>query len=110
MYGGTRWRSWLSQKVTGSIPDGTNGIFHWLNPSGRTMAVESTQVSSRTKDQKYLLESKGGRCLRIILPPSCADFLETLGATTSWSPNGLTGLVMGQLYLFYLHVYISILY
>jgi hypothetical protein len=45
---GTRWRSWLrhcatSRKVTGSIPDGVIGIFQWLNPSGRTMAMESTQ-------------------------------------------------------------------
>ena len=46
--GGTRWRSWLrrcttSRKAAGSIPDGVTGIFHWLNPSGHTMAVRSTQ-------------------------------------------------------------------
>ena len=45
--GGTRWRSWLrhcakSRKVAGSIPDGVIGIFHWRNPSGRTMALGST--------------------------------------------------------------------
>ena len=45
---GPRWRSWLrhcatSQKVTGSIPDGVIGIFHWHNPSGRTMALGLTQ-------------------------------------------------------------------
>ena len=43
-----RWRSWLrhratSQKVAGSIPDGVIGIFHRHNPSGRTMALGSTQ-------------------------------------------------------------------
>jgi hypothetical protein len=38
--GGTRHRSW---KVTGSIPDGVIGIFNWHNPSGRTMALGSTQ-------------------------------------------------------------------
>jgi len=27
----------------GSIPDGVVGIFHWHNPSGRTMALGSTQ-------------------------------------------------------------------
>ena len=42
------WRSWLrhcatSRKVAGSIPDGVIGIFHWHNPSGRTMALGSTQ-------------------------------------------------------------------
>ena len=45
---GTRWRSWLrhcatSRKVEGSIPDGFTGIFHWHNPSGRTMALGMTQ-------------------------------------------------------------------
>jgi hypothetical protein len=30
-------------KVAGSIPDGVNGIFHLRNPSGRTMALESSQ-------------------------------------------------------------------
>ena len=43
----TRWRSWLrhcatSRKVAGSIPDNVIGIFHWHNPSGRTMALGST--------------------------------------------------------------------
>ena len=47
---GTRcwWRSWLrhcatSRKVAGSIPYGVIGIFHWHNPSGRTMALGLTQ-------------------------------------------------------------------
>jgi len=43
-----QWRSWLRQscttrKVAGSIPDGVTGIFHWLNPSGRTMTLGLTQ-------------------------------------------------------------------
>ena len=32
-----------SRKVAGSIPDGIIRIFHWHIPSGRTMALESTQ-------------------------------------------------------------------
>ena len=45
---GTRRRSWLrhcatSRKVAGSIPDSVIGIFHSHNPSGRTMALGSTQ-------------------------------------------------------------------
>ena len=32
-----------SRKVAGSIPDGFIGIFHWHNPSGRTMAPELIQ-------------------------------------------------------------------
>jgi len=48
VYGGTRWRNWFrhcatSRKVAGSIPDGVVGIFHWHNPSGRTMAMGLTQ-------------------------------------------------------------------
>ena len=30
-------------EFSGSIPDDFIGIFHWLNPSCRTMALESTQ-------------------------------------------------------------------
>jgi hypothetical protein len=46
--GGSRLRSWLrhfdtSRKVVGSIPDGATGIFHKHNPSGRAMALGSTQ-------------------------------------------------------------------
>jgi hypothetical protein len=45
---GTRWHSWLrhcatSRKVAGSIRDNVNGIFHWHNPSGRSMVLGSTQ-------------------------------------------------------------------
>ena len=45
---GIYWRSWLrhcstSRKVSGSIPNGVIGIFHWHNPSDRTMALGSTQ-------------------------------------------------------------------
>ena len=32
-----------SWKVTGLIPIGVTGIFHWHNPSGQTMALGSTQ-------------------------------------------------------------------
>ena len=32
-----------SRKVAGSIPDGVIGIFHWRNPSRRTMALGVTQ-------------------------------------------------------------------
>ena len=53
---GTWWRNWLrhcatSRKVAGSIPDGVIGIFHWHNPSSRTMALRltrpPTEISTR---------------------------------------------------------------
>jgi len=45
---GTRWHSWLrhcatSRNVASSIPNGVITIFHWHNPSGRTMALRLTQ-------------------------------------------------------------------
>jgi hypothetical protein len=48
IYGGARWRSWLrhyatNRQVAVSIPDGVIGIFQGHNPSGRTMALGSTQ-------------------------------------------------------------------
>jgi hypothetical protein len=65
----------FSRKVAGSIPDGVTGIFHWQNPSGRTMALELTQ-HNRNEYQKYFLGDKGGRCVGLTLPPSCADYVE----------------------------------
>jgi len=32
-----------NRMVVGSIPDGVIGLFHWHNPSDRTMALASTQ-------------------------------------------------------------------
>jgi hypothetical protein len=61
-----------NRKVAGSIPDGVIGIFHWHNPSDRTMALGSThpltEMSTRSISWGY-----SGRCLRLTtLPPSCA--------------------------------------
>ena len=36
-----------NRKVAGSIPDGIIGIFHWHNPSDRTMAMGSTQPQTK---------------------------------------------------------------
>jgi hypothetical protein len=41
----------------------------------------------------------GGRCVRLTtLPLLCADYLEILGASTSWSPKGLPGLYRDRFY------------
>jgi hypothetical protein len=83
--GGTRWRSWLrhcatNQKVAGSIPDGV-GIFHWHNPSSRTMALGLTQPLTEMSTRNVSW-GKGGRCVRLTtLPPSCAECLEI------WEPH-----------------------
>jgi hypothetical protein len=50
-------------KVAGSVPDGVIGIFHWHNPSDRTMALGLTQpliemsttnISCGIKDGRYV--------------------------------------------------------
>ena len=86
-HGGTWWRSWLrhcaiSRKVLGSIPDGVIGIFHWHNPSGRTVALGSTQPLTEMSTRNTSCGGKGGRCVGLTtLPPSCADCLEI------WEPQ-----------------------
>ena len=70
------------RKVAGSIQDGVIGIFHWHNPSGRTMALGVDSASNRNEYQEYFLMDKGGRCVGLTtLPPSCADCLEI------WEPQ-----------------------
>ena len=53
----------------------------------------------RNEYQGYLIGDKDGRRIRLTLPPSCADCLHILGASNSWSLNGLSAPLEGQLYL-----------
>ena len=48
-----------SRNVSGSIPDGVTGIFHWHNPSGRTVALWSTQPLMQNENLEYILAGKG---------------------------------------------------
>jgi len=64
--GVTRWRSWLrpgttNRKVAGLISAGVIEIFHWINSSGRTMALESTQLLTEmsTRFISWRVESAG---------------------------------------------------
>jgi hypothetical protein len=63
--------------------------------SGRTMVLGLTQhltdPSTRVKGGQYLGLST--------LPPSCADCLEVLGASSFWIPKDLSSPVMGQLHV-----------
>jgi len=83
------WRSRLRhsatrRRVTGSIPDWVMGIFLWLNPSGRNMAVGSTQPLTEmiTKNISWGVKTAVAYGLPN-LPPSCTDCLEILGAASS---------------------------
>jgi hypothetical protein len=65
-----------NRKVAWSIPDGVNGNFYWHNPSGRTMALESTQplTEMSTRNNSW---GKGGWCVGLTnLPLSCTDCLK----------------------------------
>jgi hypothetical protein len=56
-------------------PEGSIGIFLWLNPSRRTINLGSIQ---------YLLEGIRGRCVGLTtLQSTCADCLQILGTSAS---------------------------
>ena len=87
-FGGTRCRSWLthcarSRKFAGSIPGGVIWIFHWHNPSRRTMALGLTQplTEMSTRNISWGGGKEGRRVGLTTLPPSCADCLEI------WKPQ-----------------------
>jgi hypothetical protein len=61
------------------------------------MALGSTQPLMSIM---ILSGGKDGRCVGLTtLPPSCADCLEILGASTYWSPRSLTRPLQEQLYI-----------
>ena len=104
-FGGTRWRSRLrhcatSRKVAGSFPNGVTGIFHWHNPSGRTMALGLTQTITEMSTRKIFWGVK--------TPVRKADNLTTfmcrlswnVGDSASWNPQGLSRPVVGLIDLF----------
>ena len=45
-------------RVAGSIPDGVIGIFHWHNPSGRTVSLGVDSASDTNEYQEYFLGVK----------------------------------------------------
>jgi len=47
-----------NRKAVGSTPDGVIGIFHWRNPSGRTMALGVDSASNRNEYQEHFLGVK----------------------------------------------------
>jgi hypothetical protein len=67
-----------NRKVAGSIPDGVIGIFHRHNPSGRAMAVGSTQPVTEMSTRSISWGGgQGYQCVGLTtLQPSCANHLE----------------------------------
>jgi hypothetical protein len=97
---GTRWRNCLRhcatrRMVVVSFLDDVSGMFHWLNPSSRTMALQSTQTVPG-------IYPEGWRRLTT-LPPSCADCLKIWKLQPSGTLRAFPGLsrpVQGLLYLY----------
>jgi hypothetical protein len=76
-----------------SIPDVVIGMFHWINFFWSHYNPGVDSACKRNVYRGYLLEGKGGRCVGLTtLPPSCADYLEILGAYNSWGPRAYPGL------------------
>jgi hypothetical protein len=81
-----------SPKVAGSIPDDVTGIFHWHNPSGRTMTLGLTQ-SLREMSTTNTSGGKGSRCVGLTTwPPSWADYLEIWEPQTTGTLRAFPGL------------------
>jgi hypothetical protein len=85
---GTHWHGWFRhyaarRKISGVIPDGVVGIFHWRDRSGRTMALGLTHPLTEVSTRNISWGGgKGSRCIGLtMLPPSCADCLDI------WEPE-----------------------
>jgi hypothetical protein len=78
------------RKIMGSITEGVIGIFHWLNPSGSTMALGLSQPLTEMSTRDDFM-GKGGWYIGLTtLPFSYAHCLEILRASNSCSPNSLS--------------------
>ena len=77
------FRSATSRKNVGSIHNRVIGIFHWLNPSGRTIALVSAQplTEMSTRNSSWGEEAVGAygwQRYHVHMPINC---LEVLGAS-----------------------------
>jgi hypothetical protein len=72
------------RRVAGAIPDGVIGLFYSLTSFGRTVALGPTQPLIEMCSRGVSWCDKGGRSVGLTtLPPSWAECLEVLGASTS---------------------------
>jgi len=92
--GGTWWCNWLmhcvTSQVTHSILNYVTGILHWHNPTGRIMALGSTQSLTQmsTRDISWV----GGFRVAMYRADNLTTFVCRLSrkqwASTSWNPSG----------------------
>jgi hypothetical protein len=76
-----------NRQVAGSIPDGVIGIFQLYDPSGRTMALGSTQPLTEMST-RCISWSKGGRCVRLTTLPSSLAVVMKSGNLNFLEPSG----------------------
>jgi len=93
------------QKVAGSIPAGVNGFFIDIKYFRSHYGPGVDSFSNRYEYQEYFLGVKSGRCVRLTTYHHPVSLSRNLGTLTSWNPLGLSRLVMGLLYLFYVYIY-----
>jgi hypothetical protein len=83
----------IRRKVAGLIPDEVTGIFNWPNLSSLKMAVGSTQPL--TEMSIKILPGGEVRPARKAHRRLWADLLDNVGASTSYNPIDLQGLLQG---------------
>jgi hypothetical protein len=111
---GTLWRSWMrhsatSCKVAGSIPDSGVGIFHWHNPTGRTVALGLTQpvTEMSTRNISWGWRRPLGRADNLTI--FICRLSWNLRASTSYSPLGPVQACNGIASLFHVKYPLSFL-
>jgi hypothetical protein len=71
------------------------------------MGLRSTQPQTKMTTRGH----KGGQYMGLTtLPPSCADYLEILEASTSWSAKGMYRPVTGYLHFLFYYLFFPVQY
>ena len=86
-----------SRNVAGSIPDGVIGIFHWHNPSGRTMVLGLTYPLTEMSTGNVSLGVNAAGALGWQLYGLHVPIVVKSGKLNLLEPSGS---VMGLLYLY----------
>ena len=98
----------MMDKTVTSCGPNFNRDFCWTRHAVEHLVAEGHEFSSRwgqfiidwilpVCNINYYLGHPVGRCVGLTtLPPSCVKCLEILGASTSWSPTGLSRSVKGS--------------
>jgi hypothetical protein len=81
-----------NRKVAGSIPAGVIEIFHWHNPSDRTVTLGSTQplTEMSTTSISWGVKTAGAWGWKLYHRPG--PLSRVLVTLTSWNPLGTSGL------------------